>query len=590
MSQPKRNASSGALSSDDVSAEWVPGVELFSVRMDLNDVTYQGSEDTGMWRSRRGYEQIRQLDACLLALLAEPVQGRNVALVTTFARLLAVMNPDVLRITARDGFGRDSLGLHHCCHSPSLQWFDQAVGETGTSVASLFDPEEEEKASIISDSSLASSSILSQSFPRMIATAAGVPPSFAYPFTMGEDPLGRTKALMHKTVGCHLRLDDWCAALCDHPSHYPEDNLLDGEVSVTPQPEPDPVGESFPFAAGFSANLVAYWTLWEKEDRLNFICGCCASDDVDCVRLALEADGAEDSCLKATTKIGLNALMVAAEWGAVRVLELLLNRFPETYLRVAHPATGQQPLHYACRGGCTTAVEVLLRYGADPNVPSANAFLSPLHIAAGQLNYATVRLLLENGADPTATSKSDSTPLHSVCSTQQVADLPAVQRALSSVTDDVEAVQIAILALFAEKCDRKQHAAGEVVAHAEHEGDKVASFLDAQTVHGLTPLHLALRYNRVQLGLQLIKLGCDVKLKDLNGNRPLHVATMYCRSENGRPLIRALIEHGAKPTAKNCVGRSPIDIAKEMEKAGDGAVMAEMRAIQSERGGDCAIC
>jgi ankyrin repeat protein len=520
---------------------------------------------------------------------------RDVSLLLGISKMLALIEADTLGVEVTERCGRDSFGIHHCYHRPSPQWFDSADGENGTSVASLFDPEEEEVRSLTS-----------------FCSAAQREPNFmAPPYTAGDDPLGRAKNLIYRTVGVPLVQRDWTIALCDHPQHYPEEDEVAGfehSASLTlpgagqrqPRCEPELVGEGYPFAAGLSANIVAYETLWERKDRLHFLAGCCAGDNVDCVRFAMRSDGS-DSCLMDRTRLGLNILMVAAEWGAAKVFKLLISICPPSMLKASHPGTGQVVLHYACRGGNLDVLRrVLHDHKADPNVPSAKAWITPLHVACQNVDVAAVDLLLSAGADFTATARTGSSALHFLSSAQRLGQTTSTRTA-ETPTNDVEAAQIAIVASLVSYAEVGVAAADELnpsrrsVVAAPHSRLpssspidvatlRVKEYLSSQTEHGLTPLHIALRWDRVELGIQLIRLGANVKAKDMNGNRPLHMAVMYCRDAKVGPLIRALLENGAKPAAKNCVGRTAIDVAREMNRLGEHQALRTFNQIAMERG------
>jgi len=74
---------------------------------------------------------------------------------------------------------------------------------------------------------------------------------------------------------------------------------------------------------------------------------------------------------------------------------------------------GFTALGLACLFGREDAAEWLLRQGADPNRPSANALaVRPLHSAMASGRAAIVRALLKHGADPDMRQPDGSTALH----------------------------------------------------------------------------------------------------------------------------------------------------------------------------------
>ena len=76
-------------------------------------------------------------------------------------------------------------------------------------------------------------------------------------------------------------------------------------------------------------------------------------------------------------------------------------------------AFGNRPLHYAVTDNDTTATRLLLKGGADPNLPSV-AGVPPLHMAASLGNAEVLRLLLEAGGDPLKKSRTGKTAFDAV--------------------------------------------------------------------------------------------------------------------------------------------------------------------------------
>ena len=65
---------------------------------------------------------------------------------------------------------------------------------------------------------------------------------------------------------------------------------------------------------------------------------------------------------------------------------------------------GFTALHIAAKYGTVRVVRVMLKHGADVNVVGKNG-LSPLHVAAHYNHAPTVTLLLTSKANPHATAK-----------------------------------------------------------------------------------------------------------------------------------------------------------------------------------------
>ncbi len=114
------------------------------------------------------------------------------------------------------------------------------------------------------------------------------------------------------------------------------------------------------------------------------------------VRALAELRGTD---LEATTKDGVNVLMIAALHGERPVVEFLLARKAEVN------KTGWTPLHYAAANGHVEVVRLLIERHAYIDAESPNG-TTPLMMAARQAKPTTARLLVEEGADPTPRNES----------------------------------------------------------------------------------------------------------------------------------------------------------------------------------------
>jgi len=74
-------------------------------------------------------------------------------------------------------------------------------------------------------------------------------------------------------------------------------------------------------------------------------------------------------------------------------------------------ARGRYPLHKAARIGRTDIANLLIVWGANPNVRDNRGF-TPLHLAVWAGHDQTVKLLLENNALADTTEDFGRTPLH----------------------------------------------------------------------------------------------------------------------------------------------------------------------------------
>lgn len=108
--------------------------------------------------------------------------------------------------------------------------------------------------------------------------------------------------------------------------------------------------------------------------------------------------------------VGETPLCLAVRRGLVSVVELLLRYGSDPNVATTAPCGGQTPLHLAVATGNRRIMSVLLNSNADPNVPDAQGKL-PLHDACMEGQEGTARLLLSHGSVASAADKTGSTPL-----------------------------------------------------------------------------------------------------------------------------------------------------------------------------------
>ncbi|NWH67974.1 ASB16 protein, partial [Geococcyx californianus] len=151
-------------------------------------------------------------------------------------------------------------------------------------------------------------------------------------------------------------------------------------------------------------------------------------------------------------------------------------------------AEGAAPLHLCTAPESLGCAELLLAHGARVDLGTQERGLTPLHVAARQGLVAHVELYLRHGADPGRRSRQGETPLNAAC------------------------------------------------AAAEHPED-------------------AERYCRV--AEQLLAAGADPRAAGRKEHTPLHNAC----SNGQHGLARLLLRHGADATVSNCAGFTPLDCA-----------------------------
>uniref|UniRef100_A0A8C9NT13 Ankyrin 1 n=1 Tax=Serinus canaria TaxID=9135 RepID=A0A8C9NT13_SERCA len=184
--------------------------------------------------------------------------------------------------------------------------------------------------------------------------------------------------------------------------------------------------------------------------------------------------------------------------------------------RCAQPASlppsqdDQTPLHCAARIGHTGMVKLLLENNANPNL-ATTAGHTPLHITAREGHMDTALALLEKGASQTCMTKVGESCL----------------------------------------CGRSGLVWGEALSHL--------SVLSAPLQNGLTPLHVAVHHNNLEIVRLLLPKGSSPHNSAWNGYTPLHIAA----KQNQMEVASSLLQYGASANAESMQGVTPLHLASQ---------------------------
>jgi len=197
---------------------------------------------------------------------------------------------------------------------------------------------------------------------------------------------------------------------------------------------------------------------------------------------------------------GQSPLHVACRVQCNDVVELLLSKSSTT--QNVHDKANMTPLMYACQLGDQVLMELLLKYGAGVQYDGNRS--TPLHVVH---SVDCARFLISAGANVNARDEVNATPLHCACGN----------------INDYELVELFI-----------QHKA-ELVAR-----DKTQS----------TPLHRACHGGAFRNAELLLQHGVDVNIPDDGKNTPMHIAARL----GYVGIANLLISHNADQTLKNAQG------------------------------------
>lgn len=207
---------------------------------------------------------------------------------------------------------------------------------------------------------------------------------------------------------------------------------------------------------------------------------------------------------------------------------------------------GTTLMHFACSRGLWDLADRLISRGHDLGCTNSRG-ITPLHLAAAGNDSATVEGTLARGADPNAADSSGATPLfnavaaHADRSIRVLLDHGANPR----VADHGGRTPLLIAAWHAQPVI--------VQALLEHGADPNQG--DAQ---GAMPLASASRTGRMEVVDLLLAASADPNaVEGPERWTPLHFAAVRGQSRS----VRALLEHGARPSVKNLDGLTPLDLA-----------------------------
>jgi ankyrin repeat protein len=191
-------------------------------------------------------------------------------------------------------------------------------------------------------------------------------------------------------------------------------------------------------------------------------------------------------------------------------------------------------------------VQLLLEYGADPNIPGRDG-KTALHLAAEDTTNqgAIVQHLLQWGATVDASAYS-FTPilLAAIQNHPSIVDLLIGRGANVKATDYHGRTALHYLA---------QHGnTPSMVTLLSHGAD-----VNASDRLGKTPLMLAIDSRSPDVLRALIKGGADVNITDKGGSTALHLAV----DANEVGLVRELLDNGAMDDARNLEGMTALHIA-----------------------------
>lgn len=262
--------------------------------------------------------------------------------------------------------------------------------------------------------------------------------------------------------------------------------------------------------------------------------------------------------IEATTNDELHAIHLAAMRGHANVTKVLLQRGANVH---AIDVGGATALHAAAYYGFTEVARTLLDAGADPNRKDRHGF-TPLTLAR-QKGHSALLSLLENPAQ--------AANIHNAVEWGGKKDTLAAQiPTFKELSDAVENGQIDFIKNVVgsgQKLAGIVSPTGHTLLHVAamyDRADLVPILIEAGVPKSQkdslaleTPLHTAVKNNRLGVARSLLASGADINARNINQWTPLHDAAY-----NGNiPMIELLLKYRADINATEMTDNTPTAVA-----------------------------
>ncbi|XP_071079435.1 E3 ubiquitin-protein ligase MIB2-like [Haliotis cracherodii] len=303
-----------------------------------------------------------------------------------------------------------------------------------------------------------------------------------------------------------------------------------------------------------------------------------------------------DERLKNIIHHGITPLILACSAGVVDVVKQLLDEGVD----INQKDVGQQtPLLHALFRDADDVLEILLARGSDVNLAGQQG-ITPLHMTVINKGTKHVSLLVERKADVNIRDKNGNTPIHVAIGMGKKDLLSLLLKAenidhricnqsnfnnlqLASLTGNYEILQRVMAVTPLDVVDLgmvdTRFTALHIAANNGHTDcatiliEKGKANVNAQNIHGVTPLILACSGLYDTTVALLLRKGADVSVADNAGDTPLHFTIrpqrdpairflMVPRPDESKVRIKIaclLLQKGANIYRRNAQGRTALD-------------------------------
>ncbi|VDI60771.1 Hypothetical predicted protein [Mytilus galloprovincialis] len=296
-----------------------------------------------------------------------------------------------------------------------------------------------------------------------------------------------------------------------------------------------------------------------RKDGSSALYMACQKNSCDVVKILLQNNADVNLC----TEEGVSPLGVACNYhGNLQIIRELLKKNPEVNT-CRFKENNMTPLFNACQQNFFSAVEELLKHGADPDICLHDGMSALLN--ACQNKYTDiVCLLVQNKANPNSEMRDGDTPLFAA-SRMGLRDITELLlengadynkclysgEAIAKSLKDTESLEDEKQAWFD---DVKSYGSQTIAAYIENKSVDYAFSLFA----GSSPLHVACFMGHIEICRMLIGKLSSVDTKKEDGTTPL----FYACELGYLAIVRVLLENGANPKIQRDDLSSPLKIAE----------------------------
>lgn len=317
------------------------------------------------------------------------------------------------------------------------------------------------------------------------------------------------------------------------------------------------------------------------EQLINAVCHDTKSD-TDLVNLLLRNGAPVDY----VNTENVSALSCAVYFNKIKLVEILLSKGANVNLK-SNFYYGQTPLIIASKYGTYDLVNLLLNYGADPNLLGKDN-VSPLHSASDKPlttphykrrtedSGLITELLIQKGANIEHKNNKHETPLHTAIINNDINSVLVLLKQGASTIDWKIKTNFKSLNSFYHSKPLSQKAVEEQIKHkkitdllekkeAEQKKqielfvrEKIkAGNINKKNEYGNTKLHNSIKKKNTDLSKVLIKEGASLNVRDTKGYTPLHLAII----RNEIEIVDILIKKGVNINSKSNEKTTPLHLA-----------------------------